>query len=93
MFDRIIKEDPLTREAITKLAEELGMGKPTYYDALQEVNFYPTIHGDRTKRPVSGAVLKQYMEELNSLQSNFYILLNHLGLEIFEGKELRKKTK
>lgn len=74
-FDEKSKEGHVALRSIEALAEKLG------YELRQYNNLNQT--------GVLGAGVLEQNDQKQ--QENLQMLINHLGLEIFEGKELRKK--
>lgn len=81
-------EDKMARKAIDELCNELGFKQPIYYNYIEKVVIFKDYLIQQ--HPVSMEEFRKSSSKITELHS---LLLNYFGLEIFEGKELRKKKK
>ena len=84
---RITNNHKLTRKAIDVIAEEIGLGKASYYQHIKYVDFH---HKEYSKMPVKFEDLKKLTYRMDSTGYRLQRLLNYLKLEECDGGELRK---
>ena len=99
-------KDKNAREAIKVLAHTLGISAQENYDGLLVVDKYSNIHGGEPDlRPLTrkdfddeGKLKPKYnlyyspsFKKTPQIEKDFAMLLGYLGLEMFDGKEIRKK--
>lgn len=81
--------------SVKKLAERLGY-EIGNWEIIKESEVFP-IYGNGDIFSLKEEMRNDIIDLLESgkfeakIRKDFFLLLNHLGLEIFEGRELRKK--
>ena len=102
-------KDKHARDSIVKLARVLGISGDIDYGGSIEIDKWSNLDGaDSEKRPMTRAEVKEkwrcHIDKMQSwvnekdktiaeLRSLIFMLAGHLDLELFEGKEFRKKIK
>lgn len=87
----MLKQTKTTRNAIGKLAGKMGY-EVSYFDFMEEVMISPKRYDLLLYENLPNMV-KELMDISLKQKETISMLLSHLGLEVFEGKEIRSKAK
>ena len=86
-------KDKQARDGLRKLCERFGVSYDDSFDTVEIGKWDYTLGGNPNKLPVTRKDLKYFADQCRNDRELLDMLMRHLGLHVFDGREIRKNDK